>query len=901
MLEQCWGRAFGTMLILLFSLFLSGIAQGGGGPARAQWLNSQQLLLKLPQGLRTSDNTSFILATSDVDLKKNPNRIALPLVEIRNNSALLSTASVGSVMIQELIHHPLKIFITDNKEQILDATAIQYAGLLDELYTYSGDDLGVTVKGSQFQLKLWAPTALAVRVFIYSSSSSDPRQPSQIIPMNWQEGTWATSLSQQYQNDFYLYEVTVYQPLTDQVEVSLVTDPYSFSLSMNGKMSQLVDLQSSTLKPTGWDNLQKPALNSFKDMIIYELHIRDFSASDETVPFPYRGTYDAFSFSESNGNRHLRSLSQAGLTHVHLLPFNDFGSVDENKATWQSINPHLGNLQEAQEALSKIRRTDAFNWGYDPVHYLVPDGSYSIEPDGSSRVREVRNMVQNLNSMDLRVIQDVVFNHTYTMGLDSFSVFDKIVPLYYYRLDDEGTAYNTSCCYDTASEHHMMEKLMIDGVRHWARTYKIDGFRFDLMSFHSRDTLLKIKDAVRSLTLANDGIDGSKIYLYGEGWPFGSYYERNPKSAMTQINSYGAGIGLFNDRLRDAVRGGTTNSVEKSDQGYATGLYFDFNKEPANRNTPTNLNDQRDKLLHLGDVIKVGLAGNLRDFTFREHLGTVIHGSDLLYRSNPVATSAQAIETINYVSAHDGYSLWDSVQAKAPFYTEGRSPALASVENRQRMHQLALAIPLLSQGIPFVEAGSEILRSKNGDQDSYDSGDFFNRVDWSGTTNHWGEGLPPAWRNIDDWSFWQPRLQTSALQASPALIAQTNNYFKALLRLRQSSSLFKMNSLDEIMNQLTFIDNENRSEPGLIAMILHNEQEALLVFFNSSRDSRIFSDKVMGYAWEVHPLFDAKVDSVLSQVVLMPKQSQIQLPGLSTVVLRMSLTSKTQSETRGVR
>ncbi|MDG0817225.1 alpha-1,6-glucosidase domain-containing protein [Bdellovibrio svalbardensis] len=889
------------MLILFFPLFISGIAHGRGGPARAQWLNSQQLLLKLPQGLRATDSTNFVLATGDISLQKNPNKITLPLLEIRNNYALLSSAGVDRATIQELLHHPLKVFVTDNTNQVLDSTAIQYAGLLDEIYAYQGEDLGLTVQGSQMQLKLWAPTALAVRLFLYSSSASDAHQPSQILPMNWQDGVWAATLSQQYQNSFYLYEVTVYQPLTDQIETSLVTDPYSFSLSMNGTMSQLIDVQASDLKPSGWDNLQKPHLNSFKDIVIYELHIRDFSASDETIPFPYRGTYDAFSFPQSNSNRHLRSLGQAGLTHVHLLPFNDFGSVNENKSTWQTVNSGNGNLQDPQDALSRVRATDGFNWGYDPVHFLVPEGSYSIKPDGVSRVREVRDMVQSLNTMGLRVIQDVVFNHTFASGLDRLSVFDKIVPLYYYRLNDEGTTYNTSCCSDTASEHRMMEKLMIDTVRHWARTYKIDGFRFDLMSFHSRDTILKIKDAVRSLTVSDDGVDGSKIYLYGEGWPFGSFYDRNPKAAMTQVNSYGAGVGLFNDRLRDAVRGGTTNSSEKSDQGYATGLYFDFNKEPANRNTPTNLNDQRDKLLHLGDVIKVGLAGNLRDFTFREHLGSVIRGGDLLYRSSQVATSAQPIETINYVSAHDGYTLWDSVQAKAPFYTEGRSPALASVENRQRMHQLAMAIPLLSQGIPFIEAGTEILRSKNGDQDSYDSGDFFNRLDWSGATNHWGEGLPPAWKNYDDWSFWQPRLQTPALQASASLIAQTNNYFKALLRVRQSTSLFKMNSLDEIMSRLTFIDNENRSEPGLIAMILHNDQEALLIFFNSSRDSRIFSDKVMSYAWEIHPLFDSKVDSALSQVVLLPKQSQVQIPGLSTVVLRMSLGNKARLHFRGVR
>lgn len=901
MLKPRWEQVFRTLLILIFPLSFSDIAYGGSGPARAQWLNSQQLLLKLPDGLHASDSTSFVLATTELELKNNPHQITLPLIDITNNFARLSTANIDIAVIKELLHRSVKVFTVDNAKRILDSTAIQSAGILDELYAYNGNDLGLTIQGSQFQLKLWAPTAMAVRLFIFSSNTADTRQPSQIIPMTWHDGVWTASLSQQHNRSFYLYEVTVYQPLTDRIETSLVTDPYSFSLSMNGAMSQLIDVNNHDLKPSGWDSLQKPQLNSFKDMVIYELHIRDFSAGDETVPFPYRGTYNAFSYSQSNGSRHLLSLRQAGLTHVHLLPFNDFGSVDENKTTWRSAEYKGESLEGSQDALAKARQHDAFNWGYDPVHFFVPDGSYSTQPDGPSRIREVRSMVQDLNLIGLRVIQDVVFNHTYASGVNHLSVFDKIVPLYYYRLNDEGITYSSSCCSDTASEHRMMEKLMIDSVKHWARTYKIDGFRFDLMSFHSRETLQRIKAAIGSLSIVNDGVDGAKIYLYGEGWPFGSFYDRNPQTAMTQLNSYGAGIGLFNDRLRDAVRGGTTNSSEKSDQGYATGLYFDFNREPANRNTPLNLNEQQDKLLHLGDVIKVGLAGNLRDFFFREHLGSVVRGGELMYRSNQVATSAQAIETINYVSAHDGYTLWDSIQAKAPFFTHGRAPSLASTENRQRMHQLAMAIPLLSQGIPFVEAGTELLRSKNGDQDSYDSGDFFNRIDWSKSTNHWGEGLPPAWKNVDDWSFWRPRLQTSALQASPSLIEKTNNYFKALLRVRQSSTLFKLNSLEEIMNHLAFIDNQDHKEPGLIAMILHNEQEALLIFFNTARDSRIFTDRALSHPWEIHPLFNTKIDSALSQVVLMPKQSQIQIPGLSTVILKISLQNTTQLQIRGVR
>ncbi|MEK2687486.1 pullulanase-type alpha-1,6-glucosidase [Bdellovibrio sp. GT3] len=887
MLDRTFKNLSAISFIVAIAMLIAGnTVVAATAPARAQWLSSQKMLVKLPQGLRVADNMMFQLANSEINFKDVSRTYPLPVLQRQDNYAVVSTASLNRQIIEDLIHRPLKVFVTNDKNQLLDSTPIQYAGLLDELYAYHGNDLGLTNQGSQFQLKLWAPTAYSVRVALFASPTS--LQSDVVLVPTYQNGVWTTLVPRQYQNYYYLYEVSVYHPLTDKMETSLVTDPYSLSLAMNGAKSQLVDLESAESKPYGWDNLTKPYLNSFKDITIYELHIRDFSANDDSIPFVYRGTYDAFAQTSGNGSQYLKSLADAGLTHLHLLPFNDIGSVNENRATWETINPSSSNLQDAQGALAQIRARDAFNWGYDPVHFFVPDGSYAMDPHGLSRVRETRTMVQAINNLGLRVVQDVVFNHTYENGLSAFSVFDKIVPLYYYRLTDDGYTHSSSCCADTASENFMMEKLMIDSVVHWAKAYKIDAFRFDLMAFHSRSTMMKIKDALRSLTLQRDGVDGSRIYLYGEGWPFGSFYNKNPQEAMSQLNAYGTGIGFFNDRLRDAVRGGTTSSSEKSDQGFATGLYFDFNNEPANRNTPTDLNLQMGKLRHLGDVVKVGLAGNLRDFTFREHYGNVIYGGNLMYRNSPVATSAEPIETINYVSAHDGYTLWDAVQAKAPFYSYGRTPGTASASERQRMHQLAMAIPMLSQGIPFMESGVELLRSKNGDQDSYDSGDFFNRLNWHGNDNYWGEGLPPAWKNYDDWSFWQPRLQDPALKVTPQLISQTSNYYKALLRLRRSSPLFKMNSLDEIMKGLVFIDNEGTIDPGLIAMVLHDQREAILVLFNSSKNPRVFSHKVLSYNWGFDPSFGPHVDPALAQVILNRAQSQIQIPGVTTVVLRLN-------------
>lgn len=853
---------------------------------RAHWNHSAEITLKLPPGFFISANTQFFLDDPTTALV-NKTPLHLPVVKIEYGNAVLSTGHLTLAEIDALIRRPLRMVIANANRGIIDTTSIHFTGLLDERYFYNGNDLGGRCWTSHCSVKLWSPPAQNVRLLLFKSPQESLSSATVLSLTRSSLGVWETSLPPAFENSYYLYEVTVFSPHSEKTETLYVTDPYSFSLTMNGTKSQLVNLDAALTTPPGWHSLRKPALSSMKDAVIYELHLRDFSATDFTVPQEKRGTYLAFTEMRSAGSRHLQALADAGLTHLHLLPFNDFGSVNEDKSTWMEYLGPSSNLQEPQSIVGSLREKDSFNWGYDPVHYFVPEGSYAVEQDGGARIREVRQMVQAINAQGLRVVQDVVFNHTYDGGLSRLSVFDKIVPLYYYRLDDNGMTHKSSCCWDTASENRMMEKLMVESVVHWLKTYKIDGLRFDLMNFHTRQTMEKIYQAVRSLTPAKDGVDGAKVLLYGEGWVFGSLYGRNPQNAMTIENSYGSQYGFFNDRLRDAVRGGTTSSAEKSDQGFATGLYFDFNSEPANRGTPGDLQQQRSRLLHYGDVIKVGLAGNLRDFYFREHLGHTIRAGDLRFRGSPVAFASQALETINYVSAHDGYGLWDAIQAKAPFYSWGRSPSLASIEERVRMHQLALAIPLLGQGVPFVESGTELLRSKNGDQDSYDSADFFNRIDWTRQTNFWGEGLPPAWKNINDWSFWEPRLKDPALRVSAGHIQRVNTYFKALLRLRQSTPLFKMNSVAEISQRLHFIDNDRQAEPGLIAMHLQDTEEELLVLFNASREARYFYHDILHQPWRLHPLLDSSVDATLAQVVLLPEQSGVQLPGRTTVVLQL--------------
>ena len=298
--------------------------------------------------------------------------------------------------------------------------------------------------------------------------------------------------------------------------------------------------------------ISKPALASPTDIVLYELHIRDFSISDETVPEKDRGKYTAFTHIFSNGMLHLWSLAQAGLTHVHLLPAFDFTSVpeltSEQKIARIDLPISAPDSPDPQIAIGAVKDQDGYNWGYDPYHYGTPEGSYSTNPQGITRIREFRAMVASLHLIGLRVVMDVVYNHTAAAGQDLFSVLDKVVPGYYYRLDPNGDFYTSTCGPNTASEHRMFFKLMLDTLKIWAKEYRVDGFRFDLMGFSFKNNLLEIKKALHEID--------PTIYLYGEGWDFGEVASNAFGENATQANMAGTGIGTFNDRGRDAIRGG---------------------------------------------------------------------------------------------------------------------------------------------------------------------------------------------------------------------------------------------------------------------------------------------------------------------------------------------------------
>ncbi|MCA9957146.1 MAG: hypothetical protein KC434_20600, partial [Anaerolineales bacterium] len=289
--------------------------------------------------------------------------------------------------------------------QTINAAGLQIPGVLDDLYPYDGD-LGVTFSDGVPTLTLWAPTARGVRLHLFDNA--DPNTEAEILVMRPtpSNGTWSITGEPDWAGKYYLYEVQVYVPTESSVQTNLVTDPYSFSLATNSTRSQIVDLTDPTTMPEGWADVVKPGIAAPEDIVIYELHIRDFSVNDPSVPEELRGTYDAFTVMDSNGMQHLAALSEAGLTHLHLLPSFDIATIDEDKSTWvtpsfEELATYPSDSEEQQALISAIRDQDPFNWGYDPFHYTVPEGSYAVNPEGINRIIEYRQMVEALNQIGL--------------------------------------------------------------------------------------------------------------------------------------------------------------------------------------------------------------------------------------------------------------------------------------------------------------------------------------------------------------------------------------------------------------------------------------------------------------------------------------------------------------------
>ena len=766
----------------------------------------------------------------------------------------------------------------------LDAL-LAYSGRLGVIFKYPGDSSWFDFKdddGSAIKLKVWAPTAQSVSLLLFDRQTD--AAPEQTIAMHEHNGVWVAHGDASWAGKYYQYTARVFVSADQAIATNTTTDPYSIDLGLNGVMSRITDVDAEATKPPFWDLLSSPQLSSLNDTSIYELHVRDFSIGDSSVPPSIRGTYLAFDDPASNGMRHLRELAQSGLTSVHLLPTFHFGSVSEDKTQWASpgpLSPTPPDGTQQQAAVQVVQNTDAYNWGYDPVHYMAPAGQYASNPN--DRVREYRAMVEGLHASGLRVIQDVVFNHTYTSGQVATANFDKLVPNYYHRLDASGVLETGSCCADTASEHVMMEKLMIDTVVLNAKEYKIDGFRFDAMGLHFVYNMVDIRNALNALTLKKDGVDGGKIYMYGEGFQIAEAANNAIGPNASQINLYGTGIGSFNDRIRDSIRGGyifasDNNTLET--QGFATGLGTD---PSAFTSSMTGAADQRTAVLNDADLIRVSLAGALKNYTFQNALGTTLPASQLTYGGQPAGYAGTPLEDVNYCSVHDNQTLFDAIQIK--------SAASDTIATRARRQVLAMSILTLAQGVPFFHAGDDILRSKDMDNGSYNSGDWFNKIDWSLQGSNWGIGLPIAGVNQTQWPIEQPLLANAGLKPSSANIVSTAQAFQDFLKIRYSTGLFRMTTLGEIQQNLSFLNTGQNQTAGLIVMRLddhgHNYGGAhhLLVFFNAANIATTYTDPTLqGLKLHLHPVQQSSADATVRQSSFDGKIGTATIPALTTAV-----------------
>ncbi|MCG2784355.1 MAG: pullulanase-type alpha-1,6-glucosidase [Anaerolineae bacterium] len=797
-------------------------------------------------------------------------------------ASALSLADADLARVPELLTGQVAVSAWDQNGKMVDATGLQIPGVLDGLYRYEGA-LGVSWENSQPVIRLWAPTAQKVSLIRFVDSSSDAAE---TIPMSYEKesGVWSVIGQADWKNQFYLFEVQVFVPSTGLIEKNLATDPYSFSLSTNGRRSQIVDLNDPALKPAGWDTLAKPALAAPEDIVLYELHVRDFSASDPGVPDELRGTFKAFTVSDSNGMKHLKRLAEAGLTHVHLLPAFDIASVNEDKSTWKNVDEAAlaalpGDSDAQQAAVGAVIGEDGFNWGYDPHHYTAPEGSYSTNPDGATRVLEFREMVQSLNQAGLRVVMDVVYNHTNASGLGANSVLDKVVPGYYHRLNGDGNVERSTCCDNTASENYMMEKLMIDSVITWTTAYKVDGYRFDLMGHHMLSNMTDLRAALDGLTVADGGVDGKAVYVYGEGWDFGEVASNARGTNATQLNIGGTGIGVFNDRLRDAARGGGPFGA-LPEQGFLTGLLLAPNEYETRGQT-----SQQAKFNEYTDWIRIGLAGNLADYTVMNSNGYEVPGKLIGYNGSQAGYTKDPQENIVYVSAHDNETLWDVIQAK--------SPAAWTTPERVRMHNLGISLVMLSQGVPFFHAGDELLRSKSLDRNSYNSGDWFNKIDFTYQSNNWAVGLPPSGDNADKWDIIRPLLANPDLQVSPDDIQFSLANFETFLKIRKSSRLFRLQTADDVSAHMVFFGAGKEQTPGLIAYWLKNDGadsindpfKHIVVVFNATIEAQAIAlEDVKGQSFMLHPELQNGADEMVRNAVFENASGLFNVPPRTTAV-----------------
>lgn len=520
--------------------------------------------------------------------------------------------------------------------------------------TYDGDDLEVFVDGAGTHFKLWSPKASAARVNLYDNGRYG--KPYRIIEMkpDATTGVWSASADEKLHGKFYTFQILFDGKWKDETP-----GVWAKATGINGKRGAIIDLAATD--PEGWTEDKGPEVKSFNDVIVYEMHHRDMSMHPSSgiankgkfLALTEQGT--ASPTGESTGIDHLKEL---GITHVHILPSYDYNSIDET------------NLQQ-----------NNYNWGYDPLNYNTPEGSYSTNPsDPETRVKEMKEMIKGLHDAGIGVIMDVVYNHT---AENDGSNFELTAPGYYHRHNDDGSYSDASGCgNETASERQQMRNFIVNSVKYWAKEYHIDGFRFDLMAIHDTETMNEVAAELKKIN--------PSIFVYGEGWTAGNSPLAVERRALKENVSKMKDVAVFSDDIRDAVKG---HYSKAGDRGFATG-------KPG-----------------LEETVKIGIVG-----------ATAHPQVDYSKGANskfPYAKSPEMI--VNYVSCHDDLCLTDKLRKSMPGEPE---------KNLLSAAKLAQTIVFTSQGTPFMFAGEEIFRDKKGVHNSYKSPDSINAIDWNNKTKY---------------------------------------------------------------------------------------------------------------------------------------------------------------------
>ncbi len=627
---------------------------------------------------------------------------------------------------------------------------------------YIKDDLGSIYSTNSTKFKVWTPTAKNVTVNLYKSGSGDNLISKNPMTMS-ENGLWTLEIEEDLNGVYYTYDIEI------DGKVNEVVDIYAKALGVNGNRGMVVDLSSTD--PEGFRKTERPKFDKITDAVIYEVHVRDFSI-DKSSGMKNKGKF--LGFTEENtvneegdltGVAHLKDL---GVTHVHLLPSFDYCTVDEE-------NPDK-----------------EYNWGYDPKNYNAPEGSYSTDPsNGFARIKEFKEMVKSLHENGIRVVMDVVYNHTYATE-DSY--FNLTVPNYYHRKWGDKFSEGSGCGNDTASEKPMMRKFMIDSLKYWATEYMIDGFRFDLMGLHDVTTMNEIRSELTK-------IDPSLI-IYGEGWTGGDtplpFEERSVKDNAKKTPE----IAYFSDDMRDLIKGSV---FKKPDKGFVNGAQG------------------------LEEDLKISITGSI-------YSDKIDYG-----KCKKFSWSPSPAQVINYTEAHDNYTLWDKLYYSTAGYTK---------EDVFKMDKLAASIVMLSQGVPFIQAGQEFLRSKpvddtgeNFEGNSYKSCDKVNSIKWDEKTKY----------------------------------KDIYKYYKGLIELRKSSELFRLDTAEKVKEHLVFLKHVSNN---VIGFRLRDEKETFLVFFNANKNA-VKVDIPAG-KWNV------LVDDVTAgaESIKIVGDGEVEIKSISTLVLK---------------